>query len=337
MRANGYQTAAIQCLTLTFAVMVHGEMGVVRTGPVTLVQVDPHHEHTVLAATATAQLFRSRDEGDTWSPIPFPGSLRSNVHAMLIDRTTANEYLVAASSDELQYAGIFRTMDEGVTWEPLPGMERKQVWALASWAGDPRVIAAGAQDGVFLSRDGGENWTHLSSPRTRGPQPVVSLAFDPKDSKTLYAGTPHLAWKTADGGTTWHRLPTGMQDDSDVFSIDVHEKYRSRLFAGACSGIYRSLNGGGTWTSLEHAIGGQHRTYVITRAPRNPEVVFAGTSIGLIQSPDGGTTWRKLSEGPARSIAFDPADPQRIFVATDGGILRSDDSGVHFRETNPAR
>jgi ligand-binding sensor domain-containing protein len=125
-----------------------------------------------------------------------------------------------------------------------------------------------------------------------------------------------------------------MEEDSDVFSIEVDSHQSKRLFAGACSGIYRSLNGGGTWANLDRAVGAPFRTYVVARAPRSANVVFAGTSRGLLQSPDGGTTWRTLSPRTARSIAFDPAIPRRMFVATDRGILRSDDGGIHFRHAN---
>ena len=330
MRPKALLIAVIQCSVFAFAVMLCGETSDELPGPVTLVQVDPHHESTLVAGTATAQLFRSRDGGDTWKPLPFPGALRANLHAILIDPARPNVYWVAVSSETPQYAGVFRTSDEGATWQPLPGMEQKQVWALTFWSADARVIAAGAQDGVFLTRDGGEIWKSLSSPGSVWPQPVVSLAFDPTDKNTLYAGTPHLAWKTGNGGATWNRLTRGMKDDSDIFAIDVDPRQRKRLFAGACSGIYTSIDGGGTWSSLERAVGDSFRTYVIARAPDRRNLVFAGTSGGLIQSPDGGATWRRLSEGTVRSIAFDPADPRRIFVATDKGILRSSDRGLHF-------
>jgi photosystem II stability/assembly factor-like uncharacterized protein len=334
MRLKLIGISVVFCTALAWGRISYTQAGAGFAAPVVVVQADPHHDGTLLAATSTAQLFRSRDRGDTWSSIEFPGALRSTLHAMLIDPTQANVYLVAVSSETPEYAGVFRSVDEGGSWQRLPGMGARQVWALAFWQADARVIAAGSQDGVFLTRDGGETWTHLSSPSSVGPQPVVSLAFDPGDSNTLYAGTPHLAWKTADSGSTWRRLTTGMQDDSDIFSIDVHANQRRRLFAGACSGIYSSLDGGVTWSSLERAVGGAFRTYVIARTPHRPDVMFAGTSRGLIQSQDGGATWRKLSAGAVRSIAFDPADPRRIFVATDQGVLRSDDSGLHFGVAN---
>jgi photosystem II stability/assembly factor-like uncharacterized protein len=335
MRSKRHLIAPIRWVVLAFAAILYGESGAQFPGPpVTIVQVDPHHERTLVAGTATALLFRSSDEGDTWSPVSFPGSLRSNLHAMLIDPAHANVYLLGVSSETPQYAGVFRTSDEGATWSQLPGMERKQVWALASWQGDPQVVAAGAQDGVYLTRDGGENWKRLVSSHSAGPQPVVSLAFDPTDSNTLYAGTPHLAWKTVDGGATWIRLPRGMEADSDIFSIDVDARRRTRLMAGACSGLYSSLDGGANWSSLERAAGGSNRTYVVARVPHLPNVVFAGTSGGLIQSPDGGTTWHRRFAEAARSIAFDPVDSRRIFVATDLGVLRSEDGGLHFLRTS---
>jgi photosystem II stability/assembly factor-like uncharacterized protein len=251
----------------------------------------------------------------------------------VIDANRPNVYWVAVSSEIPQFAGVFCSVDEGVTWQSVPGLERKQVWALVFWRADSQVIAAGTEDGVYLTRDGGKNWRLLSLGGTTWPRPVVSLTFDPEDANTIYAGTPHLAWKTIDGGRTWKRIPRGMQEDSDIFFLDVDVRRRSHLFAAACSGIYRSLDGGSTWLSLERALGGAIRTYVVTRAPGRPNAVYAGTSVGLIVSPDSGATWYRLLADAVRSLAFDPVDPHRIFVATDKGVLRIEDGGARVRLT----
>jgi len=333
------QPAYLSACTLRSAVLVitlvttpiPGQPGAELQKPVSLIQADPHHEGTVLAGTATARLFRSRDGGDTWSPLPFPAELRSTLHAMLIDPVRLNVYWIAVTSEMPQFAGVFRSVDEGVTWQPVPGLERKQVWALVFWKVDAHVIAAGTEDGVYLTRDGGKSWTLLSSSGPAWPRPVVSLTFDPADANTLYAGTPHLAWKTVDGGSTWHPIHKGMQEDSDIFSLDVDARRRSRLFAAACSGIYRSLDGGSTWLSLEHALGGPVRTYVVVWAPDRRDVVYAGTSLGLIVTRDSGANWYRLAAEATRSVAFDPADPRRVFVATDEGVLRIEGGVVHAR------
>jgi photosystem II stability/assembly factor-like uncharacterized protein len=125
-----------------------------------------------------------------------------------------------------------------------------------------------------------------------------------------------------------------MEEDSDIFSIEMDAANPRHLFIGACTGIYSSRDGGGTWASQEPALGTPFRTYVITRAPRSAKVLFAGTSGGLLQSLDGGATWRRLSQRAVRSIAFDSANLRRMFVATDLGVLRSEDGGAHFSEAN---
>jgi len=298
------------------------------------VQADPHQSGTLLAATARASLFLSRDQAETWTALPFPAESRASVHALLIDSTRPHVYLIAVSSEIPKIAGVYRTVDDGATWQQLRDLRGRQAWSLASSASDGRVIAAGTEDGAFISRDRGDSWVRISSPQANQPWPVVALTFAPANSYVLYAGTPHLAWKTINGGATWHSIPKGMEEDSDVFSIHVDWTRPSRLFVGACSGIYRSLDGGVTWTNLERALGQAYRTYVVAQEPGHSRVLFAGTSAGLVKSLDSGLTWHKLLSSPVRSIAFDPADPSRMFIATDRGILRSQDGGSHFSEMN---
>jgi photosystem II stability/assembly factor-like uncharacterized protein len=261
--------------------------------------------------------------------LPFPVAGRSTLHAILVDPAEARTYFVAVTSEMPRFAGVYRSQDGGNSWEQLPDLKEKQVWSLSCWKRDSRVIAAGAQDGVYLSRDSGRTWKMMSSEAHPSPQPVVSLAFDPLRSTVLYAGTPHLAWKTTDGGATWHALRRGMQEDSDIFSIEVNSKQPYEVLAGACSGVYRSADGGGSWTSLEGAIGGQHRTYFIARHPTLRNALFAGTAAGLFVSLDGSLSWRKTTTSAAYAIAFEQSG-KYIVVATDHGVLRTEDLGRHF-------
>jgi photosystem II stability/assembly factor-like uncharacterized protein len=168
------------------------------------------------------------------------------------------------------------------------------VWSIAVFQTSSRVIAIGATDGVFLSRDGGESWNRISPEENAALRPVVSLAFDPLDSRMLYAGTPHLPWKTRDAGKTWTPAIQGMLDDSDVFSIIVAEPLR-QVFASACSGIYRSLDRGDRWSKLPVAELASYRTYQVAQHPRFRKVFFAATALGLVKSVDGGVTWRRVS------------------------------------------
>jgi len=120
-------------------------------------------------------------------------------------------------------------------------------------------MAAGADSGVYLTRDGGTSWKLISPPGDPELRPVVSLAFDPGDSKIIYAGTTHLPWRTSDGGATWQSIHTGMIDDSDVFSIQVDPHRPERVLASACSGAYASSDAAHHWKRFNTPTGAFER------------------------------------------------------------------------------
>src|SRR5437867_10611108 len=63
---------------------------------------------------------------------------------------------------------------------------------------DPRlVLVACDMTGAYISKDGGDSWRMFNL-----GGPVKFFAFDPNDSKVIYAATQVL-WRSADGGRTW--------------------------------------------------------------------------------------------------------------------------------------
>jgi hypothetical protein len=60
------------------------------------------------------------------------------------------------------------------------------------------VLVACDMTGAYISENGGESW-RLFDLRN----PVRFFAFDPLDSKVIYAGA-HVLWRSADRGRTWN-------------------------------------------------------------------------------------------------------------------------------------
>jgi photosystem II stability/assembly factor-like uncharacterized protein len=304
-------------------------------GSASFVAADPHSSKTFLAGTRNALLFRTDDAGESWTAIWFPAQLQATLNALAIDPQTPGIYLAGLSSELPQYSGLLRSTDAGATWGQVADLRNQRVRAIAFKRANSQIIAVGTDAGVFASPDGGSTWSRVSPLDNAQLRPVVSLAFDPNDSATLYAGTPHLPWKTADGGVSWHSIDTGMLDDSDVFSIQVDRNRPQRVFVSACSGIYRSLNAAATWTRLIEAKDASYRTYVVVQDPQHENVWFAGTTHGMVRSVDGGANWVKLGPFATRAIAFDPRRLGRILIATEeAGILRSDDDGATWNPAN---
>ncbi len=329
---------AITVLAASVFVAPVAQAGWIALGPfggeANIVRVSASNRELVVAAAHNGLLFRSIDSGAHWTPQRFPLQLSCVLHAFEIDPEHSDTWYAGVESRYTSAAGLYRTKDGGHSWNTLAGLKGESIWALSIWQADPRIMAAGTEQGVFLSRDRGENWSRISPEANRDLRPVVSLAFDPRDHRILYAGTTHLAWRTMDAGANWESIDAGMIDDSDVFSLRVDANKSALLFASACSGVYRSDSAGALWTRLPTPAGA-FRAYHVTLDPENPGTVFAGTGLGLLKSPDGGATWRKVSDDIVESMAFDPARQGRIYFASaTAGLLSSLDNGDTVQPAN---
>ena len=303
-------------------------------GAAEIVRTIPERPNVVVAATLHGLFYRSIDGGKSWENLFFPAQFAGVLHALEIDPRFPGVWYAGIESQNSAIAGVYKTNDGGRTWEALPGIRGRAVWSLATWPGQPDLVGAGTDEGVFISPDAGATWKRISPQSNRDLRPVVSLAFHPTAGGTIYAGTTHLPWRTQDGGARWESIHSGMIDDSDVFSIAVDARSPATVFASACSGVYRSRNGGSSWTRLGTP-GGAFRTYLVTPDPRHPGLVFAGTSGGLLRSADGGGVWRIVSPHQVKSIAFDQIDRNKIhFASTTGGLMASHDRGETLRASD---
>jgi photosystem II stability/assembly factor-like uncharacterized protein len=288
-----------------------------------------------LAGSRDSLLFRSDDAGVSWRLLPFPEGTPGTFNALIIHPRDDGHFYAGLDAGNVPSSGLYESKDGGEHWSALPGVQGLRIESLAISPQDPSILAAGTSRGVFFSNDGGGNWQRISGVNDPEMQDITALTFDPADSKTIYAGTPHLPWKTVDGGATWRSIANGLIDDSDIFSIRVDAGRPELIFASACSGIYRSENAGGSWVKLQGIPGTHRRTHIISEDPRASDVIFAGTTLGLFKSPDSGRTWRHLTFEQVNWMVFDPAEPRTLYLATENaGILKSNDSGESFQPVN---
>src|SRR5271166_1573469 len=299
---------------------------------------DAHNPDHLLLGTSTGQMFSSNDGGRTWSRMARLGGDEYVLDHISIDPQDSNRIYVSAWSSSGQQIGeIFRTRDGGKTWDTLPAMHGKSVRALAMYKGDSHVLVAGALDGVYRSNDGGNAWERLSPANSADIKNIESIAVDPKDPNTVYAGTWHLAWKTSDAGSNWQHINKGMIDDSDVFSVIVDHDNPSVVFASACSGIYKSENGGNLFTKIQGIPFSARRTRVLKQDPTNENIVYAGTTEGLWKSTDLGKVWKRVSnpEVVVNDVLIDPRDSNRVLLATDrSGVMASTDGASNWTTSN---
>ena len=308
-------------------------------GDVRSLSYDPHNPDHIFLGTSTGTIFSSTDGGRNWSRFAHLGSGDDYVlDHVAIDPQNPKHIFVSAWSVENQQAGdLFRSHDGGKNWEALSGMRGKSIRALAISASDSKVLVVGALDGIFRSKDGGNSWERLSPANHAEIKNIESIAVDPKNPDVVYAGTWHLAWKTADAGANWQHINKGMIDDSDVFSIIVDSTNPSVVYASACSGIYKSESAGELFRKLQGIPFSARRTRVLKQDPSNSQVVYAGTTEGLWKTMDGGKTWKQVtnSEIVVNDVLVDPRNSQHVLLATDrSGVMISEDGAKTFIASN---
>src|SRR6266540_2486167 len=291
--------------------------------------LDPFAPGHVFCGTSRGNFYGSSDGGSSWAPLrqgpAFPGYV---VTALIADPKTPGRLWAALAG---QYAGglVVRSDDRGADWTILARWkEMVATRSLALVPGDPTVLAVGGDDGVRLSRDGGETWSRTGM-ETEGLLQVESLAFDPADARILYAGTWRQAFRTRDGGATWSRIAEGMVLDATIYTWDFAGSDPRDIWVSTCGWVYRTKDGGDHWTRFKNGFTNR-RSHAVRRDPKRPSVIYAATVGGLHRSLDGGETWSRISRESLVVTALEvDRTTGRLYVGTEGeGVFVSDDGGA---------
>jgi photosystem II stability/assembly factor-like uncharacterized protein len=166
------------------------------------------------------------------------------------------------------------------------------------------------------------------------------VAFDPRDPKKLYAGTPGSGlWRTQDDGATWTLIikDIGISDVAVDFA-DVNTVYvmtgDGDGYDTPSSGVLKSVDGGATWQPTGLAFDPEaERDYGhrLTMHSTNTKLLLAATTAGLLLTADGGAHWDPVIPGKHFwDVMFHPTDPSIVYAATAKEVYRSTDSGQHW-------
>ncbi len=179
---------------------------------------------------------------------------------------------------------VFKTTDNGMSWTAISGdltrndKTKEQssggpltqdntsveyygtIFAIAESPVEKGLIWAGSDDGLLhVTRDGGKNWTNVTS-KEFGEWSLVSIIeCSPHAAGTAYVAIdrhklddyhPYI-FKTTDYGKTWTKIVTGLPDNSYAHAVREDPKRKGLLFAGTDNGIYASFDDGAHWQSLK--------------------------------------------------------------------------------------
>jgi photosystem II stability/assembly factor-like uncharacterized protein len=295
---------------------------------------DPRTSQTVYAGT-TLGLFKSSDDGRTWRHLTF-----EQVNGLVFDPDDARTLYLAT-----EHAGVLKSTDTGETVHPVnAGFANHNLTQITGDGKRLYVSSAyeGLYGGVFVSSDGGLDWTLQANEHALLGRNLNSLTAATA-SNWLYAAAEDAVLRSTDGGKTWaplaaqpRVLPTSARAQTGrirIYSLQTVQADKLALLAGTQAGLFRSLNAGVSWTHVSDAALAGLPVLSIYTARRGNRVAVRTTS-GLVLSEDLGRTWRPSLLPDSTYYLYDlaiPADPDGpLLAATSRGILQSIDGGSHW-------
>lgn len=303
-------------------------------GDVRVIALDPKDKNRIYISTLDGQLHTSADGGKTWRLLVNLNRSQLILDQLMVDATDS-KIIYTSGHRHKAPGGFFKSTDGGVTWKESKELKTESIHAMTQSSLDPKVILVGTTGGVWRSTNSGDTWEKISS--STMPINIDSMAIDPRNTSTIYAGTWWRAYKTTDSGKSWRLIKDGMIDDSDVFAVTISPRNPEYIIASACSGIYESSNGGEKWAKIQGIPSQSRRTRDILQHPTIAGTVYAATTEGFWMTTNGGKTWALTTQRDLEinSIAVHPDEPNRVYIGTNNyGVMVSNDGGKSFAQTN---
>ncbi|MBM3204800.1 hypothetical protein FJZ48_02350 [Candidatus Uhrbacteria bacterium] len=203
-----------------------------------------------------------------------------------------------------------------------------------------KASPTGPDGGVYKMNISAATWQQLKHHSVNGKiastgdMNIASLAIDPQDASTLYAGTvDHGLLYSLDDGQSWMTPASAEVNTGRINAIAVHNKDKCVVYATRRNQVLKTSNCMRDWTK---AFFDPKTDKVFTALAIdwfNPAVVYAGTSEGdIFRSQDNGGSWKAVQRVQGfriNNIAIDPKDSRILYVSTHGaGLVKSVDSGA---------
>lgn len=307
------------------------------SGRVTAIALHPQYDgasnKTVYVGGAQGGVWRSTDNGQTWTPLMDDQPTQA-VGSIAVDPTNANIIYVGTgegnfSGDSYYGAGLLKTSDGGTTWNVISGpvstlAPQKPVFvtaAIPQIAIDPvtpNVIFVATTSGGTAAASGGV--TILENSKQKG------------------------IWKSIDSGATWRNVdPNGDGGLGSGYDVVIDPLNHNTVYAAIrARGLFRSKSGGepGTWEKLGNGVPNDSTGVAFTRCaiiagpPISPSTAttlygtFAQASddaiLGFYKSTNGGDSWTQVATPPTEgssggqasynlAMAVDPTDATILY------------------------
>jgi hypothetical protein len=216
---------------------------------------DPTNPNIVYASTQNVSLYKSTNglDGFNFVGIPTAGRIVDGIPESERELIFLAPFFMHPTGPQWLYTAtnrVYRTTNGGGIWTPISGVAAETggetIQALAQSSPDPDNMILGSVSQVFVSTDGGFNWTNRS---TGLPNRFISrVVTHPHEDSTMFVvfsgfGAGKI-YQSDDLGVNWVDISGNLPDvpHSDLF-IDPHIPGNLSMYVANDLGVYSTNDG----------------------------------------------------------------------------------------------
>ena len=308
--------------------------------------VKPGDQRALLSSMEGAGIYKTTDEGETWTPIAGRGLPTDKLGRIGVAVAPGGQriFAVIAAQDG---AGLYRSDDGGNNWMKITS--------------DPRVTGSGyfskvyldpnnpdivyvMQTSMYRSTDGGQ--TFIAYKGAPGGDDNHVLWINPANSEWMIMGSDQGATINLDGGkswSSWYNQPT-----AQIYHLSTDTRwpfwvYGTQQDSGSVGTSSRGDYGKVTMLDWD-PVGGYEFGYILPD-PLDPNIIFAGgPGRGVVRIDRTNRQVRTVSANVSRDadyrlamnppLAFSPQDANVLYEGTQF-VLQTKNDGVRWQVISP--